>query len=64
MRQPSPFPETVIGNSVKFFLDFLLEQWTAVDGAITERSLRRVPAVLQRPRNDPRLVYGLPGHRA
>ena len=38
MRQPSPFPETVIGNSVKFFLDFLLEQWTAVDGAITEEA--------------------------
>ena len=35
MRQPSPFPETLIGNSPKLFLDFLLEQWTAVDGAIT-----------------------------
>ncbi len=35
MRQPSPFPETLIGNSAKFYLDFLLGQWTAVDGAIT-----------------------------
>ena len=34
MRQPAPFPETLIGNSPKLFLDFLLEQWTAVDGAI------------------------------
>ena len=34
MRQPAPFPETLIGNSAKLFLDFLLEQWTAVDGAI------------------------------
>ena len=38
MRQPSPFPETLIGNSVKFYLDFLLGQWTAVDGAITDEA--------------------------
>ena len=36
MRQPSPLPETLIGNNAKFYLDFLLERWTAVDGAITE----------------------------
>ena len=34
MRQPAPFPETLIGNSPKLFLDFLLEQWSAVEGAI------------------------------
>ena len=34
MRQPAPFPETLIGNSARLFLDFLLEQWTAVDDAI------------------------------
>ena len=38
MRQPSPLPETLIGNSVKVFLDFLLEQWVAVEGAITEEA--------------------------
>ena len=38
MRQPSPFPETMIGSNVKFYLDFLLEQWTEVDGAITEEA--------------------------
>ena len=38
MRQPAPFPETLIGNSVKFYLDFLLERWTAVDGAITDEA--------------------------
>ena len=38
MRQPSPFPETLIGNSAKFYLDFLLGQWTAVDGAITDEA--------------------------
>ncbi len=38
MRQPSPFPETIIGNSVKTYLDFLLEQWCATDGAITEEA--------------------------
>ena len=36
MRQPEPFPETLIGSNVKFYLDFLLERWTAVEGAITE----------------------------
>ena len=35
MRQPSPLPETLIGNSAKVYLDFLLEQWTDVAGAIT-----------------------------
>ena len=34
MRQPAPFPETLIGNSAKLFLDFLLEQWAAVPDAI------------------------------
>ena len=38
MRQPAPFPETVIGNSVKVYLDFLLEQWCAIDGSITEEA--------------------------
>jgi len=38
MRQPSPIPETLIGNSAKTYLDFLLESWTAVDGAITEEA--------------------------
>ena len=35
MRQPSPLPETMIGNSVETYFDFLMERWTAVDGAIT-----------------------------
>lgn len=35
MRQPSPLPETMIRNSAKVYLDFLLERWTAIDGAIT-----------------------------
>ncbi len=38
MRQPAPLPETLIGNSAKAYLDFLLESWTAVDGAITEEA--------------------------
>lgn len=36
MRQPSPLPETMIGNSAKVYLDFLLDSWTSVDGAITD----------------------------
>ncbi len=35
MRQPAPLPETLIGNSVETFFDFLMERWTAVEGAVT-----------------------------
>ena len=38
MRQPPPLPETLIGSNARFYLDFLLERWTAVDGAITEEA--------------------------
>ena len=38
MRQPSPLPETLIGNSTKVYLDFLLERWTGIDGAITDEA--------------------------
>lgn len=38
MRQPAPLPETLIGSNAKFFLDYLLERWTAVEGAITEEA--------------------------
>ena len=38
MRQPSPLPETLIGNSAKVYLDFLLERWTGIDGAITDEA--------------------------
>ena len=36
MRQPAPFPETLIAGNVKTYLDFLLEQWTGIDGSITQ----------------------------
>ena len=38
MRQPSPLPETLIGNSAKVYLDFLLERWTAIDDSITDEA--------------------------
>ena len=38
MRQPAPLPETMIGNSVKIYLDFLLNTWTAVEDAITKEA--------------------------
>ncbi len=38
MRQPAPLPETLIGNSARDYLDFLLERWTAVEGAITDEA--------------------------
>ena len=34
MRQPEPFPETLIGNSAKFYLDFLLERWCGIESSI------------------------------
>ena len=38
MRQPSPLPETLIGNSAQVYLDFLLERWTAIEGSITDEA--------------------------
>ena len=38
MRQPSPLPETLIGNSAKVYLDFLLERWTGIHDAITDEA--------------------------
>lgn len=38
MRQPPPFPEKLIGTNAKFYLDFLLERWTAVEDAITKEA--------------------------
>ncbi len=38
MRQPSPLPETLIGNSTRAYLDFLLERWCAIDGSITSEA--------------------------
>ena len=38
MRQPAPFPETLIGANPKAYLDFLLDSWVAVEGAITEEA--------------------------
>lgn len=35
MRQPAPLPETMIANSVEVYLNFLLERWSAIEGAIT-----------------------------
>ena len=36
MRQPSPLPETVFSANPKLFLDFFLDQWTAVPGAFDD----------------------------
>ena len=38
MRQPAPFPETLIGANPKFYLDFLLDSWTNIEGSITEEA--------------------------
>ena len=38
MRQPAPFPETVIAGNAKLFLDFFLDRWSAVPGAFTDEA--------------------------
>lgn len=38
MRQPFPFPEALIAGNAKLFLDFLLDQWTAVPNAIDDEA--------------------------
>ena len=38
MRQPKPLPETLIGADPKFYLDFLLDSWTSIEGSITEEA--------------------------
>jgi haloacetate dehalogenase len=39
MRQPHPLPETLIGNSVQQYFDFLMERWCATEGAVTAEAL-------------------------
>lgn len=36
MRQPSPLPETVFSANPKLFLDFFLDNWSAVPGSFTD----------------------------
>ena len=39
MRQPYPVAETMIGNSVKFYFDFVMDRWCATPGAITPEAM-------------------------
>lgn len=39
MRQPHPVPETMIGNSVDFYFDFLMDTWCATEGALTDEAM-------------------------
>ena len=61
--QPAPFPETLIGNNAEFYLRSRFLRPTGGTGAITRRGVRRVPAVLQGSRHDPRDVRGLSRRR-
>ena len=38
MRQPAPFPETVIANNAKLFLDLFLDTWSADRDAFTDEA--------------------------
>ena len=52
MRQPSPLPETLIGNSARDYLAFIFDSWTAVDGALTPEAY----AEYWRCFNDPEMI--------
>ena len=54
MRQPAPFPETMIHNSAREYLDFLFDRWTAIEGAITEEAY----AEYWRCFSDPEMIRG------
>ena len=38
MRQPAPFPETLISSNAKLYLDFCLDTWTAIPSSFTEEA--------------------------
>jgi len=46
LAQPAPFPERLIGASSELFLRHVLEDWTAVEGAIDEEAFERYLAAL------------------
>ena len=64
MRQPSPLPETLIGNSAKVYLDFLLERWTGIDGSITEEAYAEYLRCFNNPETIRATCLGLSGYRA
>ncbi|MEM7189140.1 MAG: alpha/beta hydrolase [Pseudomonadota bacterium] len=39
MRQPHPIPETIIGNSVETYFDYLMEFWCNTPGAIAPQAM-------------------------
>jgi haloacetate dehalogenase len=38
MRQPYPFPETLIGNSVNTYFNYQMDRWCLTDGAVTDEA--------------------------
>ena len=41
LAQPAPFPERLIGASAEYFLSHMLDDWTAVPGAIEDEAFAR-----------------------
>jgi haloacetate dehalogenase len=41
LAQPAPFPERLIGASAEYFLQHVLDDWTAVPGAIEDEAFAR-----------------------
>jgi len=46
LAQPAPFPERLIGASPELFLRHVLDDWTAVEGAIDEEAFQHYLAAL------------------
>lgn len=53
MRQPYPLPETLIGNSVEYWFDYVMDRWCATEGAIEPEAY----AVYKRQFCDPRTIH-------
>jgi haloacetate dehalogenase len=70
LAQPAPFPERLIAESAEYVLRYILDDWTAVDGAIDDEAFRRylaafTPEVLARICSEYRAAFHIDrGHDA
>ena len=49
MRRPEPFPETMIGGNVEFYMRHLMDSWSTVPGAFTEEAFAEYLRCFEKP---------------
>ena len=49
MRRPAPFPETMIGANVEFYMRHLMESWSTVSDAFTDEAFAEYLRCFQKP---------------